>query len=163
MLARFAHDLELEATGVSGKVVTEDDRWTVSALFPVAGVKVVGALRGRAVDPSVLSRRDVAEIERRIREEVFGGASVEVRGAGKGMRGALEILAPRGRDEVQVVCSRDDEVDRRIVRVATRLSLGRLGCAEVKAPLGAFRVADSIEIDATVVFEPATSPRTGSA
>ncbi len=153
LLARLAHDLELDATGASGWVSEDGEGWTSELVFPVAGLRVVGVLRGGKVDRSVLAPKDIAEIERKIRDEVLLGATVTVRGRGNRKLGRFEVLAPKGATSITVALmlgSSDGE--RRTVEARTRLSLSSLGCAEVKAPLGAFKVADELEVEGSLTF-----------
>lgn len=152
-LARLAHDLELEATGGSGWVEDDGERWTSELTFPVTGLRVRGVLRGGKVVRTVLSAKDVAEIERKIRSEVLVGPAVRVRGSGDRKLGRLEVEAPAGQMTLTVAPSLDVAApDAPSVAGRTRLSLARLGCPEVKAPLGAFKVADEIEVEVDLTF-----------
>jgi hypothetical protein len=153
-LARLAHDLELEATGASGWVEEDGPSFRAELTFPVAGIRVVGVVRRGTVDRSVLSSRDVAEIERKIRGEVFRGDEVRILGAGDRRLARLDVMAPRGSQVVTVALGIGDATadGGRAVEGRTRLSLATLGCAPIQAPLGAFKVADEIEVEATLTF-----------
>lgn len=153
VLARFAHDLELLVPPASGQVVREGARWTGELTFRVADARVVGVLRGERVDRGVLSAKDVAEIERKLRDEVLLGPEVRVRGEGDLRLGTLTVAAPKGTETVTFAPTADEEPAGRLeVRARTRLSLRKLGCPEVKAPLGAFKVADVVEVEARLLF-----------
>jgi hypothetical protein len=75
LLGRLAHDLEIAAGELTGRATTDDEAWTAELTVPVQSLRVVGVLHGDRVDETTLSASDRAEIERRIREEVFAGAS----------------------------------------------------------------------------------------
>ena len=153
LLARFAHDLELAASAMSGWVEQVDDGWTSELEFPVASLAVVGVIRGGVVDRSVLSVNDVIEIERKLRSEVLRGASVRVRGRGDQRLAEVAVEAPRGTSTVTAALTHGShEGDRRSVEGKARLSLSKLGCPEVKGPLGAFKVSDEVEVLARLVF-----------
>ncbi|MBM4374165.1 MAG: hypothetical protein FJ095_03700 [Deltaproteobacteria bacterium] len=152
-LARLAHDLELEATGASGWVDEDGPAWRAEFTFPVAGVRVVGVWRRGAVDKGVLSARDVQEIERRIRSEVFAGGELRVAGSGDLRLARLTVTASRGAETTSVALRMaPTDSDERSVEGRARLSLAKLGCREVRAPFGAFKVADEVEVEARLTF-----------
>jgi hypothetical protein len=142
LLARFAHDLELtgEATGTLER---DGDAWSAVVSVPVASLKVAGVLKGDRVDTTVLSAGDRAEIERRISTDVFRGLAT-IRAEGRGTasgRATVTIAGPRSAAvPVQVTFAGDRANAEGVV------SLAALGIAEVKAPLGAFRVRDGVEV-----------------
>lgn len=150
VLARLAHDLEIRSTEVRGSAMTEGDSWAAEASLPVLSLRVIGARKGDRVDPNELSPDDRAEIERKIREEVFGGrGDIEVRGEGSTrMRGEGAVFiggAPRGRIRLAQAAT---EADDGSVSVSGRseVSLRALGIADVRGPLNAFRVSDTVEV-----------------
>lgn len=161
VLARLAHDLEIRSTEVRGSATTEGDSWTAEASLPVASLRVIGARKGDRVDPGVLSADDRAEIERKIREEVFGGkGDIAVRAEGSTrMRGEGAVSiggSPRGRIRLAQAAT---EADDGSVSVSGRseVSLRALGIADVRGPLNAFRVSDTVEVvyNLRMVAEPA--------
>jgi hypothetical protein len=156
LLARLAHDLELDASRFSASIEPEGAQWRVELEFPVASIRVVGALKGGRVDRTVLSASDVSEIERKLRDEVLRGDLVRVRGAGDRRRGELTVIAPRGEQKLTVALTTEDRASgETVVGLATKVSLARLGVGEVKGPLGAFKIADDVEVAARLVLLPA--------
>ena len=153
LFARFAHDLEIEARGFSGWVEVEGASTTAELTFPVAQLRVVGVLRAGRVARNVLSSKDVLEIERKVRMEVLVGPTVIVRWSGDLLRGELRVVAPRGEQRLAVAVTVDTKSDSTlVVRGRMRISLNRLGCPEVKAPFGAFKVADDVDVEAVLAL-----------
>jgi hypothetical protein len=139
LLAAVAHSLELRAGGLRGELQEQSGRIEV----PVAGLRVVGAIKHGRVDPDAPSLADKAEIERRIREVVFDRAErVEVAVALSGSRASFEVRAPHGSQRVGCALRREGA---RVSGTCT-LSLAALGIAPVKLPLGTGRVADAVEV-----------------
>lgn len=158
LLARFAHDLEIAATDLSLKASSEGDAWTAELSIPVASLRVAGVLKGGdKLDTGVLSASDQAEIEGRIRTGVLaGGAEVKVQASGKS-REKGEALVSIGSRSARFPLSQSVEArDGGGVKASGRcdLSLWGLGIEEVKGPLGAFRVADKVEVVYTIVLVP---------
>jgi hypothetical protein len=160
LLARFAHDLEIVATDLSLRASSEGDggAWTAELSIPVAALRVAGVLKsGDKLDTSVLSASDQADIENRVRTEVLaGGPEVKVQASGTSRdRGeaSVSIGSRSGRFPIaQSVEAR--EGGGATVSGRCDLSLRGLGIEEVKGPLGAFRVADTVEVVYTVVLVP---------
>lgn len=154
LLSKLAHDLEIAADGFEGTVERAGERWSARLVFPVERLRVVGVCRGDRVDERVLSAGDRAEIERKIRSEVFAARkelTVEARGDTLA-RGDAEIDAGRGLHSVPLrLGSRDDGAE---VSGETRVSMKRLGLAPVKGPLGAFKVDDTVEVNFRVRLAP---------
>ncbi len=147
LLARVAHDLELRAGTLAGDFEGDSGRVRV----PIAGLRVVGAVKRGALHEGALSASDKAEIERRIREVVLAGSDeVHVDVTLTGTRASLRVHAPRGTQQLECEVQREDagSADRGGVRVRGRcaLSLAALGVAPIKLPLGAGRVADAVEV-----------------
>jgi len=157
LLSRLGHDLEIRAAAFDGHVEQDGERWRLELSFPTAQLRVAGVLERGHVDTSVLSPKDIAEIERKIRQEVFAGASnVTVEGSGKGQRGDLTIKGPKGQQTVQARLDVDDAADGTTTASGTvEVSLKRLGIKEIKAPLGAFKVADGITVQGQLQLLPA--------
>jgi hypothetical protein len=148
LLSRLAHDLEIASEAVEGEATIDGESWTARLAVPSASLRVKGVLHGDVVDPGVLSAGDRAEIERRLREEVLGGAravTVEAAGASRSGGEATVVLAG-GRERVRVGLRVVEEAGVYTVSATARVSLARLGVREVKGPLGAFRVDDVIEV-----------------
>lgn len=151
LLGRLAHDLEIQATAFSGDVRVDGDSWEATLRFPVADLRVVGALKNDRVDRGVLSTREVAEIESKIRREVLLGSEITVTLVGSGSRGEAAVVAPRGQQRLPVTLTRDDDHS---VYGSLWLSLRALGVDEIKGPLGAFKVDDAIEVGFFVKLTP---------
>lgn len=144
-LSKLAHDLELRAHDLSGTF--DAGRGTVRV--PIDGLRVVGAVKRGKVDTTVLSTRDKADIEKRVVDEVLAGAThVEVDVEVDDARAKLTVRAPSGTQTVQCTLTREDHR----ARGACELSLSALGIHTVKGPMGAFRVADRVEIAFDAVF-----------
>jgi hypothetical protein len=149
LLARFAHDLEIRAAEVRGRASVDGDTWTAELAIPVVGLRVAGVLRDDRVDSTVLSANDRLEIERKLREEVLPGTSVvrvRASGASRGL-GEARIELTRGNAAVRAPLATREAPDASIeVSGNVRLSLRALGIQEIKAPLGAFKVRDDVEV-----------------
>jgi hypothetical protein len=148
MLSRLAHDLEIDAERFHGEVEVDGDRWRAELRFPSNGLRVVGALRGDRVDRAVLSPSDRGEIERRMRADVLGEGEVTVSARGEGHERADVVVAARSGKEslstpITVEQRRDGET---VCHGKLTLSLRALGIKEIKGPLGAFRVDDTVEV-----------------
>jgi len=158
LLARFAHDLEIEATELSLRASSEGDSWSAEVSIPVASLRVAGVLKsGDRLDTTVLSASDQADIENRIRTEVLAeGPEVKVQASGTS-RDRGEALVSIGSRSARFPVSQAVEArDGGGATVSGRcdISLRGLGIEEVKGPLGAFKVADTVEVVYTVVLAP---------
>jgi hypothetical protein len=157
LLARFAHDLEIEAPDLDADVSVQGDRWSATLRFPVARLRVVGVVRKGQVDETVLSANDKDEIRQRMDEQVFGGtATVVVRAEGaKASSGAAMVELGKGTQKVPLrhdIAEGDDGANRIEGRCA--LSLRSLGVKEIKGPLGAFKVHDGVDVIYSVLLRP---------
>jgi hypothetical protein len=156
LLAKLAHDLSIDGAGPTGTCVIEEGRFALDLELPVAALKVAGVRKGGRVDGSVLSRSDVDDIQRRLRGEVLAGnASVTLHAKGAApegdratVRAELVVSAGRGRQHLRADVTVRREGDRTIATGVATVSLDALDIAPVKAPLGAFRVDDAIEVHA---------------
>lgn len=156
MLARLAHDLELEVSDVRGEVRRSDDSFTGQLIVPVDRIRVVGRLHGDRVDRGGISASDCGEIERKIRAEVFPGVKeIQVRGGGREWK-QIDVTIDSGLGKTSVPMSiRGTEADRQIrITGRTELSLAKLGVREIKGPLGAFRVKDAVEVLFEIILRP---------
>jgi hypothetical protein len=157
MLARLAHDLEIAAGEINGAASLDGDAWTAEVAVPVSSLRVAGALRGDRLDTSALSSKDRAEIERKIREEVLAaGPEVRTRAEGPSRdRGEATVSFGSKSARVSVSHSKTEPSGAGFsVTGRAELSLRALGVAEVKGPLNAFRVGDTIEVLYTLVIQP---------
>jgi hypothetical protein len=154
LLARLAHDLELSSADLGGAATLDGESWTADLSVPVASLRVVGALHGDELDRAALSASDRAQIEQKMREDVFfGGAAIitaAARGASRTTGEATISIASRSQ-RVPVTLSAAPSIDG-ATRVTGRLtlSLDRLGAKPIKGPLGAFRVKDAVEVSFTI-------------
>lgn len=148
LLAKLAHDLEIQAGRFDGEVDVDGDRWSARLRFPVSALTVVGALKGDKVDRAVLSPSDCAEIERKIQQEVLPTQHVSVAAEGSSRsEGTVVVEAPRGQQRQSVELTTEGRPGGEIVTFGKLvLSLRALGIREVKAPLGAFKVDDRVEV-----------------
>ena len=156
LLARLAHDLELRATVLEGSVEEEPVSWTTDLRVVVAGLRVAGTLRGDRLDPAALSASDRAEIERKLREEVLRVGEVRVRATGRDRASAeVEVIAARTARARAALDVREAGDGALQVVASLPLSLRALGVAEVKGPLGAFKVDDAVEVLVDLRLRPA--------
>lgn len=150
LLARFAHDLEIAGTEVSGKVTVDGDAWTADLSVPVAALRVEGALHGAELDRSVLSASDRAQIEQKMREDVFFGGARAVTAAAHGASrtGGEATITVGSRSQRAPVTLHVEATGEGALRATGRLtlSLQALGVKPIKGPLGAFRVKDAVEV-----------------
>lgn len=153
LFSKLAHDLELRCERVSGEGDREGEGWKGRLTVPVDGIKVVGSIKKGKPDASALAGWEMELIEKRLREEVFAGVrEVVVAASGKLSRGDLELtVGGRGQSKLALVEFRDARAGIEL-RAKGDVSMKAFGLAEVKAPLGAFTVADAIEWEAALVF-----------
>ena len=157
-LARLAHDLRLTV----GHLDLTADRAAageacVRGSISLSAVRVDGVMKGGALRADVLSEKDKEEILEKMREEVFGGAApdsqlgFEGTLAGKAFAGT--ISAPNGRS-TSVTCqvSGASGEGSETVRGTIELSLRGLAGRDIKGPLGAFRIADTVRVDFDATF-----------
>lgn len=155
MLAKLAHDLSIEGAAPTGTCRLDGGRFTLDLELPVAALRVAGVRKGGRVETSVLSRSDLDDIHRKIRDEVLAGRStiaVHAEGAvaeppqGTFRVTGIVVKAARGEQRVSsdVTVVRDGE--RLVVTGMAQVSLEALKIPPVKAPLGAFRVDDTIDV-----------------
>ena len=158
MLAAFAHDLELRSIEVRGHAVADRETWSAELAVPVASLRVAGTLHGDRLDASALSPGDRSEIERKVREEVLSVVEVTVRAQGTS-RARAELTATVQRSAPASATLRAEAGDGGVLVVTgrTELSLKALGVREVKGPLGAFKLADSVEVLFELTLRPAAT------
>lgn len=164
MLAKLAHDLSIEGPGPTGTCRVEGGRFTLDLELPVAALRVAGVRKGGRVDTSVLSRGDLDDIHRKLQGEVLAGrATVTVHAEGAtpadppvgAVRGIpLVVRAARGEQRVVSDVTVTANGERLVAAGVARVSLEALRIPPVKAPLGAFRVDDTIEIHAHLELVP---------
>lgn len=149
LLSRLAHDLEIAASTVTGHAHLDGEAWSADLVVPTAGLRVVGALHGQELDENALSANDRDQIERRLRDDVLAGKrAIDVRASGSDRRSGVAAVTLDARRQDGVALTLRVAVDAGTLTVSgsARVALSRLGVREVKGPLGAFRVADIIEV-----------------
>ncbi|MEZ4259957.1 MAG: hypothetical protein R3B36_12865 [Polyangiaceae bacterium] len=152
LFAKLAHDLELTAK-VSGHALRQaDGRASFDLELPVESIEVVGARKSGAVDASALSASDRGEIIAKMRQDVFrlaadGVGAVHITGELDGGRARAKIDTPRGAS-ARVEATADVSLREGKAKVVLGLdvSLSALGSAQIKGPMGAFRVKDVVQI-----------------
>ncbi len=158
LLARLAHDLELECRGISGTAErAEGDSGSATLEAPIGGIEVNGTLEKGRVDPRGLSASDRSDVLGKMKRDVFHVEEGVVRVEAKleAGRASVRVVPPRGRAVEQSVSVRV-ELDGGATRVSGMLplSLSAIGSDTVKGPMNAFRVKDTIEVHFDVVFVP---------
>jgi hypothetical protein len=155
LFSPLAHDLELEAKTIEGSGDGGAKRGELRV--STKDIRVVGVLKKGRVDTSILSDKDRGEIEKKIRESVLdGGPWVVVQAEMDGSRAKLSIQSSQGpqiAETAVLVLKEADNVT--TVEGSLKLSMKKLGVAEVKGPLGAFKVGDEVEVEFKVAFVPA--------
>lgn len=157
LLARLAHDLEFTAADIRGQAVRNDQGISGELIVPVSGLRVAGQLHGDRLDPAGTSHSDRLDIERKVREEVFHGATeIHVRGRGTAWNHVdVTVETPLGRMSIPLSI-RGSEADGRVrISGRTEVSLAKLGVREIKGPLGAFKVKDAVEVLFEIILHPA--------
>jgi hypothetical protein len=160
VFAAFAHDLELTTTDVRGTAVDDGNSWSAEVAVPVESIHVAGALRGERVDQNVLSAADRADIEQRLRREVLVAPEVLATGRGTAReRGEVTVAVGGVRATVpttlQVSAGGGGHLR---AKGRAELSLSALRIREVKGPLGAFKVADKVEVLYELELVPEAAP-----
>ena len=154
MLARFAHDLEISADTVEAEVERDGEAWRATLHIPVRQLRVVGTVNNGRVDTSVLSAKDQRDITQRLHNEILPGEHVVVRASGDSTeRADVEVTVPRGAQRMCIPLRCDTRADGALeVLGRVTLSLRALSIREIKAPLGAFKVSDAVEVAFVVVL-----------
>lgn len=149
LMARLGHDLRVEAHGGSGRVV--DDKHA-EARFPVDAMRVLESRRHGTAQWGPPPARDTAEIEERLREQVFKRvAAINVTATLDGTFANLEVVARdtwRGRVPVAIKHG-DHEVE---VTGAVTLSLSALGGEQPRVPLGVMQLEDAVVVRFRATF-----------
>ena len=165
MLAKLAHDLELEWPVASIDVMK--DGAVIRVQLHADAVRVVGACKGELVEP--LSSSDQSEIRKKLlasigavlRSERSGpsqnadisaditltdSALLSTLASRTSTNAKLRIEIPTGHTTAELEVSLRRENDATHVTGTFPLSLRALGVPEVKGPFGAFRLKDRIDV-----------------
>ena len=163
LLARLAHDLELVAREMRGEASDQDGAWTAELVVPVQALRVAGTLRGDRLDPDALSPADREDIQRKLRSEVLGPGEVRATASGPSRdRGEARITIGAKVGQAPVTLRvKDGEGGALRVAGESEVSLSRLGVAEIKGPLGAFKVKDKVSVLFDVVLRPSDESAAG--
>ncbi len=163
MLAALAHDLEIRAEGIHGHATADGPAWAVELTVPVGKMRVAGTLHGDRLDAAALSGGDRAEIERKLREDVLATPDVIARATGETRDRGEVVIALRGtarapvRQRVEAkpggAPGGGEPEAELVVTGSCELSLKALGVREVKGPLGAFKIADAVELFYTITVK----------
>jgi hypothetical protein len=158
MLARLAHDLEIASTELTGRVRASDGAWSGELLVPIGSLRVAGTLHGDKLDPSALSPSDRQDIERRMRGDVLAAERelvVELSGPTRERGEAVLVIAGGQRTRIPLTL-RTRELEGGAIAVSGRaeISLKAQGIAEIRAPLGAFKVSDTVEVLVELELQP---------
>ena len=162
LLARLAHDLELVAREMRGEADDQDGAWTAELVVPVEALRVAGTLRGDRLDLDGLSPADREEIQRKLRSEVLGPGEVHATASGPSRdRGEARITVSGKRGQARVALRVKDEDGALRVAGESEVSLSQLGVAEIKGPLGAFKVKDKVSVLFDLVLRPSDETAAG--
>lgn len=158
MLARLAHDLEIQCLRVRGEAEANGDAWTAKATIVISDLEVVGALRGGHVDRGVLSASDRTEIEQRLRDAFGSTRKIEIAARGSTRtRGDVELVAGEARAKTALRFSVAERAGALVVNGGADVSMKALGVRDVKGPLGAFKLADTIAVHFEIALSPAAA------
>lgn len=157
MLARLAHDLSILARSIEGQAqLLDKDRWTAS-LTVTPSLLVEGVLKDGRVDTAVLSASDRQEIERRVLDEILRRQDVRVEASGSSRTSGNAKITVAGTSasasaQLQLRERDDGSLE---AKGHSELSLQALGVPPIKGPLNAFRVADAVVVEFTLVLRQA--------
>jgi hypothetical protein len=149
LFARMAHRLELVARPADGWGERAGEVVRGGLRVRSSDLHVTGALRGDRVDVHVLAAADVSAIDARVAAELFGGVvtfEIEVDARIGAAGGTASVSSARGKASSTVRLTVEEEGESLRVTAEARLSLRALGAGPVSGPLGAFRVADELEV-----------------
>ncbi len=156
MLARLAHDLELEWRVAEGTAVIDGERVTARLRIDADAVTVVGVLKHGALDRDVLSAGDRADIKRKVLSSIGAihhnaviRAEITMEEAPSDDRAgtatiAVELPCGRATANADVRITRSDSATHATGTLS--LSLRALDIPEIKGPLSAFRLKDRIDL-----------------
>lgn len=157
MLAKLAHDLELQVMQPQGRAERTDSGFSGELRIPVSSLRVTGQLHGDRLDSAGISASDRAEIEQKLRDEVLTGSKeIIVRGHGTPWnRAEITVETARGKMPLSVALRATEQDDTIRISGRTEVLLSKLGVREIKGPLGAFKVKDAVEVLFEITLRPA--------
>lgn len=146
MFSRLAHDLELEAplAEVTGELDGAGDGH-LDVSFRAGSVRVIGFVKKGVTDEHGPSGSDRADIVERMLAALGATAesTIRARVEKKGGRVTVDLEVPTGRAKAEAAIR--EEGGALVARL--RYSMPTLGMKPVKGPLGAFRLADHVEVE----------------
>jgi hypothetical protein len=148
MLSALAHDLRIEARDGEGK---SDGDEHVVVTFPVRGLSLVESSKKGKGEYHAPSDGDRKDIEARIKEQVFAGATAVTVHAEKNPP-SVRVVGPRGEQSPRVRATVRVDGDVVVAEGDCDLSLASLGTGKVHVPMGAIRVKDQIRVRFRAVF-----------
>lgn len=160
LLARLAHNLELECGELSGTAARDGKTATVSFEAPLRGFSVAGVLgKDGRTDERGLSPAERRDALAKMQHDVFhAGADgvVRVEAHLDDDAARVRIVPPNDR-AVETVIRPDVRAEGDAVRATGtfEISLAAIGSDVVKGPMNAFRVKDKVKVIFEVVFTPA--------
>ena len=166
VLARLAHDLDLECRSLEGTATTATDGATTGSArvnAPLSGMSVRGTLgKDGRLDQRALSAGDRQNIVSKMRQQVFqAGAEAVVRVEAhlRGGSARVRVVPPNGK-AVETVMRPTVRIDGESLHATGtfELSLSAIGSDAIKGPMGAFRMKDRVRISFEIVFAPPGQP-----
>ncbi len=142
LLSRIAHDLRLDV----GRFTVELDGDDVTAVFETTSLSVNGVMKKGRLDRRGLNKRDMAQVERTIRDEIFHSGrfpqiSFDGRREGHRVTGTLEMKGRRA------ALSFDIGADEALWRGRVELQPSRWGIPPYKALMGAIKLKDRVIVE----------------
>lgn len=163
LLAKLAHDLSIRAADLACEASIEGGQLTIALEARVAALEVDGVRKGNAVDRSVLSASDRADIKRKIVTEVLKSPEVVARVASaasddlltegsRDLTTSITVAVGSQRTETRSRAAIEVTADRVRARGKAAIKLSSLRIEPVKGPLNAFRVDDEVEVVYDLAF-----------
>ncbi len=158
LFARFAHDLELECSGLRGTAERAgEDEGSATLEVPIARIDVAGTLKAGRVDRRGLSSSDREECLGKMRKDVFHACDglVRVEANLEACKARVRVVPPNGCVVERSITVRLEPGAAETLRVCgtLALSLTAIGSSNVKGPMNAFRVKDVVEVLFDVAFK----------
>ena len=156
LFARLAHDLELRIHEADVHVSHETEKPHVVAHVPLASLRVEGVIKNGVLRTDVLSEKDHQEILTKMRGDVFDGAgpserlTLEATLDGTQVTGSLRLPSGKRVPLVFTVESMPSTELEAHVKGSFDLSVKQVAGAEIKGPLGAFRISDRVHVSIDV-------------
>jgi len=146
MFSRLAHDLEIDApiTEATGELDGAGDGH-LDVSFRAGSLRVVGFVKKGVTDEHGPSESDRADILERLLAALGATAESTIRARvdKKAGRVSVDLEVPTGRAKADASIREDGGA--MVARL--RYSMPTLGMKPVKGPLGAFRLADHVEVE----------------